>query len=150
MQTVEQLLRTLHKVQSLRARAGTPGEERAAAEAEERILARLHAIAGGRFAGHRKPPPEERVILHRFSIKDPWTRKLFFALLERDGFDPLFYPRQHAHTVRVRAPEGAMDRLWREFRGLSARLRRELEEVTDKVIRTELFAEDARAARQRP
>jgi hypothetical protein len=150
MQTVEQLLRTLEKVQSLRARAGTPGEERAAAEAEERILARLRAIAGGRFAGYRERPREEPAILHRFSIRDPWTRKLFFAMLERDGFDALRYPRQQAHTIRVRAPAEAMDRLWREFRGLSARLRRELEEVTDRVIRTELFAEDARAARQRP
>lgn len=148
MQTVEQLLRTLRKVQSLRARAGTPGEERAAAEAEERILARLHAIAGGRFAGRAEPPREERAILHRFSIKDPWTRKLFFALLERDGFEPLFYPRQHAHTVRVRAPEAAMDRLWREFRGLSARLRRDLEGLADRMIRTEILAGDARAARR--
>jgi len=33
--------------------------------------------------------------------------------------------------------------LWREFRGLSARLRRELEEVTDRVIRTGIFADAA-------
>ncbi|HEX5137149.1 MAG TPA: hypothetical protein VFY93_09265 [Planctomycetota bacterium] len=150
MQTVEQLLRTLQKVQALRARAGTPGEQRAAAEAEERILARLHATGGGRFAARPEPGRQERAILHRFSIRDPWTRKLFFALLERDGYHALRYPRQQAHTVRVRAPEAAMDRLWREFRGISARLRRELEEVTDRVIRTDLFAEDARAARQGP
>jgi hypothetical protein len=148
MQTVEQLLRTLRKVQSLRARAGTPGEARAAAEAEERILARLHAIAGGRFAGHAEPVREEPLILHRFSIRDPWTRKLFFALLARDGFEALRYPRQQAHTVRVRAPEAAMDRLWREFRGLSARLRRELEELADRMIRTEILAGGARAARR--
>jgi hypothetical protein len=150
MQTVEQLLRTLRKVQSLRARAGTPGEERAAAEAEERILARLRAVAGDRFAERRQPPPDEPSILHRFSIRDPWTRKLFFALLERDGFHALRYPRQQAHTIRVRAPEGAMERLWREFRGISARLRREIEEVTDRVIRTELAAEAAHAAPRRP
>ncbi|MFI5402353.1 MAG: hypothetical protein ACHQ1G_05400 [Planctomycetota bacterium] len=148
MQTVEQLLRTLEKVQALRARAGTPGEQRAAAEAEARILARLQAIAGGRFAGHRERAREEPSILHRFSIRDPWTRRLFFALLERDGFEALRYPRQQAHTVRVRAPAAAMDRLWREFRGLSAQLRRELEEVTERVIRTELFAAE-RGARRR-
>jgi hypothetical protein len=150
MQTVEHLLRKLQKVQSLRARAGTPGEERAAAEAEERILARLRAIAGDGFAGYRQPPREERAILHRFSIRDPWTRRLFFAMLERDGFDAVRYPRQQAHTIRVRAPEEAMDRLWREFRGISARLRRELADITDRVIRTELFAADAHAARHRP
>jgi hypothetical protein len=146
MQTVEQLLRTLEKVQSLRARAATPGEQRAAEAAEERILARLRAMAGGRFAEHRERPREEPSILHRFSIRDPWTRKLFFAMLERDGFEPLRYPRQQAHTIRVRAPAEAMDRLWREFRGLSAQLRRELEEVTDRTIRASLFAEE-RAAR---
>lgn len=150
MQAVEHLLRKLRKVQSLRARAGTPGEERAAAEAEERILARLRTIGGDRFDGYRQPPREERAILHRFSIRDPWTRKLFFALLERDGYEALRYPRQQAHTVRVRAPEEAMERLWREFRSLSARLRKELEEVADRVIRTSLFEEEARAARRHP
>lgn len=144
MQTVEQLLRTLEKVRSLRARAGTPGEERAAAEAEERILARLRVATGGRFAGFREPPPEEPAILHRFSIRDPWTRRLFFALLERDGFEALRYPRQQAHTIRVRAPEEAMDRLWREFRSLSAQLRRELEQVTERVVRSSLFAAQRR------
>lgn len=147
MQTVEHLLRKLQKVQALRARAGTPGEQRAAADAEERILARLRAIGGGRFAGYREPPPEEPAILHRFSIRDPWSRKLFFALLERDGFEALRYPRQQAHTVRVRAPAETMDRLWREFRGLSPHLRRELEEVTDRVIRASLFAEERAAQR---
>lgn len=78
--------------------------------------------------------------MHRFSIRDPWSRKLFFALLERDGFEALRYPRQQAHTVRVRAPAEAMERLWREFRGLSPHLRRELEEVTDRMIRNSLFA----------
>lgn len=134
MQTAEHLFRMLEKVRALRARAGTPGERRAAAAAEERILARL--------GGMKR---EEPAILHRFSIRDPWTRKLFFALLERDGFDALRYPRQQAHTIRVRAPEEAMDRLWREFRGLSAHLRRELEEVTERTIRTSLFAAERAA-----
>jgi len=140
MQSVEQLLRTLEKVRALRARAGTPGEQRAAEEAEERIVARLRAMAGAGFAGRREAPREERAILHRFSIRDPWTRRLFFALLEREGLDALHYPRQHAHTIRVRAPAGRMDQLWREFRGLSARLRMELEEVTERTIRTSVFA----------
>lgn len=134
MHTAEHLFRMLEKVQALRARAGTPGEQRAAAEAEERILARLRGMKR-----------EEPAILHRFSIRDPWTRKLFFALLERDGFDALRYPRQQAHTVRVRAPAEAMDKLWREFRGLSARLRAELEEVTDRTIRTWIFAAERAA-----
>jgi hypothetical protein len=149
MYAVEQLLRRLAKVQALRARAGTPGERRAAEEAEERILARLRAMAGRGFRDYRDAPFEEPAILHRFSIRDPWTRRLFYALLERDGFEAIRYPRQQAHTIRVRAPEAAMERLWHEFRGISARLRRELEEVTDRAIRTSLFAEEARAARPR-
>lgn len=143
MQTIAQLLRTLRKVQTLRARAGTPGEQRAAAEAEERILARLNAMSAEDFAAF-DAPPEAPAILHRFSIRDPWTRKLFLAMLDRHGFHPLRYPRQQAHTVRVRAPEEAMERLWREFRSAAARLRRELEQVTDRAIRAEAFAAGAR------
>jgi hypothetical protein len=144
MQTVEQLLRMLRKVQALRARAGTPGEQRAAEEAEERILARLASMNADPFAGARAAP-EGPAILHRFSIRDPWTRRLFFALLEREGIDAVRYPRQQAHTIRVRAPEETIERLWREFRALSARLRRELEGITDRMIRDELFAAGARA-----
>ena len=140
MQTVEQLLRTLEKVQSLRARAGTPGEERAAAEAEKRILSRLRAIAGGRFAEARERPREEPAVMHRFSIGDPWSRDLFFALLDRDGFAAVRYPRQQRNTVRVRAPRSAMDRLWREFRKLQAPLLREIGRITDDFVRAQVFA----------
>ncbi len=145
MQTVEQLLRTLEKVQALRARAGTPGEQRAAAEAEERILARLGAAAGSRFAEERTRAREEPPVMHRFSIGDPWSRDLFFALLRRDGFAALRYPRQQRNTVRVRAPRAAMDRLWREFRKLQTTLLDEICRVSDDFIRTAASA-DARAA----
>jgi hypothetical protein len=140
MPTVPQLLRTLAKVQALRAGAGTPGEQRAAADAAARILARLREIGGASFRLPPEPPREERAILHRFSIRDPWARRLFLALLERDGFDAVRYPRQQAHTVRVRAPEPAMERLWGEFRALSERLRRELREVTDRLIHSGILA----------
>jgi hypothetical protein len=136
MQTEERLLRMLQKIRALHARAGTPGERRAAGEAEERILARLRGMK------------REEAILHRFSIRDPYARRLFFALLERDGFDALRYPRQQAHTIRVRAPREAMDALWREFRGLSARLRRDLDQITDQVVREAVLATE-RAAESR-
>jgi hypothetical protein len=129
MHTEEQLRRMLGKIQALRARAGTAGERRAATEAEGRILARLRGMK------------REEAILHRFSIGDPWSRQLFFALLDREGLDALRYPRQQRHTVRVRAPREAMDRLWREFRGLQAALVRDLNEVTGRVIRASVFAE---------
>jgi hypothetical protein len=144
MQTLEQLLRTLEKVQSLRARAGTPGEERAAAEAEERILARLRAMSGGGFAGPRERPREEPPVIHRFSIGDPWSRDLFRALLQREGLSELRYHRQQRTTVRVRGPRDTMDRLWREFRKLQQILLAEINQVTDDFVRDTVLASAAR------
>lgn len=128
MQTEAHLHRLLAKVRALRARAATPGERRAAAEAEERLLVRLRGVQ------------REEAVMHRFSIGDPWSRKLFFTLLDREGFEALRYPRQHRHTIRVRAPRDAMDSVWREFRGLQAALLRDLEEVAGRHVRTAAFA----------
>jgi len=128
MHSEEHLFRLLAKVRALRARAGTPGERRAATEAEERIMARLHGIR------------REEPVMHRFSIDDPWSRDLFFALLEREGLKAVRYPRQQWRTIRVRAPREAMDALWREFRSLQRGLLDEIHEVAERVIRTAVFA----------
>jgi hypothetical protein len=146
MQSVEQLLRTLDKVQSLRARAGTPGEERAAAEAEGRILARLRAMTGGGFAaGPRERPREEPQVMHRFSIGDPWSQDLFRAMLQREGLSEVRYPRQQRNTVRVRAPRDTMDRLWREFRKLQSALLDEINRISRDFVRDTVLASAARS-----
>jgi nicotinamide mononucleotide adenylyltransferase len=124
MHSEDQLFRLLAKVRALRARAGTPGERRAAAEAEERLLARLRDT-------QRAQP-----VMHRFSIGDPWSQELFFALLDREGLQPIRYPRQQWRTVRVRAPRERMDPLWSEFRRLQRDLLDEIREVARRSIRT--------------
>lgn len=134
MQTTEELHRMLGKIRALRARAGTPGERRAAAEAEERILARLR--------GMQRAEP----VMHRFSIADPWSLELFHALLDREGLRAVRYPRQQWRTVRVRAPRETMDALWREFRRLQRELIADLGAAAERVIRTAVH--DAPAGRR--
>jgi hypothetical protein len=129
--TEEQLVALLSKVQTLHARAATEGERRAAAAAADRLRGRL------RKGAYDEPPVE-----HRFTIRDPWARKLFYALLRRDGFEPYRYPRQWRQTVMVRIRRSVVDaRLWPEFEDLSARLADYLEDVTDRIIATAVHSD---------
>ncbi|MHC4974551.1 MAG: hypothetical protein ACYTG3_19730 [Planctomycetota bacterium] len=129
--TEEQLVALLSKIQTLHARAGTEGERRAAAAAADRIRGRL-----------RKRAYDEAPVEYRFTIRDPWARKLFFALLRREGLDPYRYPRQRRQTIMVRVRRSVVDaRLWPEFEELSARLTEYLEDVTDRVITSALHSD---------
>ena len=83
----------------------------------------------------------------QFSIADPWARLLFMALCRRYGLEPYRYHRQRRSTVMVRLPKSFMDVvLWPEFRELQAELRSYLEEVTQRVIREEVYADTSDAA----
>jgi hypothetical protein len=122
--TEEQLVALLSKIQALHARAGTEGERRAAAAAAERIRGRL-----------RRGSYDEPAVEYRFTIRDPWARKLFYALLRREGLDPYRYPRQRRQTVMVRVRRSLVETtLWPEFEELRMRLTDYLEDVTDRVI----------------
>lgn len=126
------LIARLRKVESLYRRPGTPGERRAAEEALARLRARLGTEGPDPF--EFRPPPE-REVEYRFSIHDPWKRKLFFALLSRHGLVPWRYPRQRRSSIMVRVRASFVDRtLWPEFRRLSRMLERELESATEAVI----------------
>jgi hypothetical protein len=127
MTTVDEqtLIEKLRRIEALFAGAMTLGERDAAAEARERIQQRLAATE------HTDPPRE-----YRFSLPDPWTRKLFIALLRRYGIRPFRYKRQratHRHgsgsrVVRRRHPLP-------EFQELADTLTQYLADVTDRVIR---------------
>src|SRR5262245_43650743 len=126
----------LRKVEALFAGAGTEGERLAAEAALARIRARLAE------EGRREPPIEMQ-----FSIADPWARLLFMALSRRYGLAPYRYHRQRRSTVMLRAPKSFLEAvLWPEFRELEAELRTYLEEVTQRVIREEVFADTSDAA----
>lgn len=127
----ERLREKLRKIEALFSGAATAGEKAAAGAAAERIR-RQFAETSTREA------PED----FKFSIPDPWARQLFTALCRRYGLRPFRYPRMQRQTVMVRAPASVVNTvLWPEFQELSDALSAHLLEITDRIIREEVFAE---------
>jgi hypothetical protein len=107
----------------------------AAAHALERMRQRLAELS-------RADPPME----HRFSIADPWSRRLFLALLRRYEIPPYRYPRQRSTTVMARIPRRFLDEtLWPEFQELNTTLVSYLDEVTTRVVSQGVHADSSEA-----
>jgi hypothetical protein len=136
MQTDRQkLLETLRKIEALHAGAATPGERDAAASARERIQARLKSAA-----------QEERSEEYRFSLDNPWSRKIFVALLRRYGIDPYRYSGQRRNTVMARVPRSFVDRtLMPEFEEMNRALVDHLERITDEILSEEISRDTSEA-----
>jgi spore cortex formation protein SpoVR/YcgB (stage V sporulation) len=118
------LLEKLRKIEALHAGATTAGERDAAAGARERIRARLEAAA-------RDQRSEEI----RFSMDNPWSRKILVALLRRYGIAPYRYSGQRRTTVMARVPRSFVDEtLMPEFREMNQALFDHLERITDDII----------------
>jgi hypothetical protein len=125
----------LRKIEALFAGAGTAGERMAADAARTRVQARLAEL-------ERRGPPVEM----QFSMPDQWSRRLFVSLCRRYGLKPYRYRRQRLTTVVLRVPQGFVDQvLWPEFNELNRALRVFLDEVTERVIREEIFADASEA-----
>jgi hypothetical protein len=125
----------LRKIEALFAGAATAGERAAAGAAAERIRARL-----------RDSERRERAVEMRFSLPDPWSRRLFIALCRRYGLRPFRYRRMHRQSIVVRVPRTFLDQvLWPEFAEINAALSEYLADITDKVIRAEVFREAGEA-----
>ncbi len=125
------LIEKLRKLEALHAGTRVDGEREAANRAAEKIRARLAELRG------REPDVE---MLYR--LPDPWTRKLFVALCRRYGLMPYREPGRRHSTVVVRAPEAFHNQtLWPEFRALSQELRKELNALTESVIREAIHAD---------
>jgi hypothetical protein len=119
-----QLIEKLRRIEALFARPGTDGEKAAAAEAAERIRARLDEVT-------KLDPPVE----FRFTVADGWSRKLLLALLRRYGIEPYRYRNQRRTTVRARVSRRFVEEtLWPEFEEFSRVLQAHLSEVTDRII----------------
>lgn len=130
-----QLRAKLRKVEALFARAGTHGEKAAAGEAAARIRARLDAA--------RKT---ETLIEMKFSLGDLWSRRLFVALCRRYGLTPYRYRRQRHTTVMLKVPESFVDQvLWPEFQDLNEVLVTYISDLTDRIIRDEIFKDAGEA-----
>lgn len=125
----------LRKIEALFARAGTDGERTAAEAAAERIRARLDAFR-----------ETEGPVEMRFSLPDLWSRQLFVALARRYGLKPYRYPRQRHTTVVLSAPESFINEtLWPEFSELNQVLVDYLSQVTERIIREEVYAQTTEA-----
>ena len=135
MSSEAQLRDKLHKIEALFARATVAGEKIAAGAAAERIRAQLKEIG-----------TREQAIEVQFRLADPWSRRLFVALCRRYGLGVYRYPRMKRQSLVVRAPKSFVDQvLWPEFQQINAALSEYLAEVTDKIIREEVFREAGEA-----
>lgn len=135
----QKLLETLRKIEALHAGAATPGERDAAASARERIQARLASIA-----------QRERSKEFRFSMDNPWSRKIFIALLRRYGINPYRYSGQRRNTVMARVPRSFVEQtLMPEFEEMNRALFDHLERITDEIISEEISRDTSEAGEVR-
>jgi|SRR5215472_15942375 len=136
MTTEPQLREKLRKIAALFEGATTVGERQAAAAALERVRRALDT------AVKTQPVPETK-----FSLLDPWQRRLFLALCRRYGLEPYRYKGQRYTTVLVRVPRTFVDQtLWPEYLALSEALRSYLNEATERIIREEVYKDAGEAA----
>jgi hypothetical protein len=130
MPAEDRLREKLRKIEALYAGAATAGEKAAAGAAADRIRTKFESASR-----------TERAEEFKFSIPDPWSRKLFIALCRRYGVRPFRYSRMHRQTVLICAPASFVEQvLWPEFAELSDALTSHLLEITDTIIREEVHA----------
>ena len=135
MNAEQRLREKLRKIEALFAGAATVGEKAAAGAAAERIRRQFSETSS-----------REKSEEFKFSIPDPWSRQLFTALRRRYGLRPFRYTRMHQQTVIVRAPASFVNRtLWPEFEELSDALSTHLLDITNRIIREEVFATNEEA-----
>ncbi len=131
----DDLIRKLASIEALFAGASTQGERLAAGQARERILARLKEHE------QRDPPVE-----YKFTLHDMWSRRLLVALMRRYGIRPYRRRRQRHTTVMAKVSVSFVNEtLWPEFVELDKALQNHLDEVTDRVIRQGIYAQEAEA-----
>jgi len=103
----------------------------AAGAAAARIRARLKESEG-----------RERAVEMRFTLPDPWSRRLFIALCRRYGLRPFRHARMHRQSVLLKVPPSFVDQvLWPEFTAINAALSDHLADITDRVIRDAVYKE---------
>lgn len=122
--TEAELLRKLMQVEALFAGSTYAGEREAAANAREKLKAKLEELS-------KSDAPVE----HKFTLRDGWSVRLFIALLRRYGIVPYRKKGQHATTIMAKVPRGFLNEtLWPQFQQLSDTLAQYLNEVTERVI----------------
>jgi hypothetical protein len=131
----QKLIEKLQRIEALFAGATTKGEKVAAANALERIRERLKDV--------QKLDP---AVEYKFTLSDVWSKKLFLALFRRYGIEPYRYRRQKHTAIMARVPVSFVnDTLWPESQELNQTLRSYLDEVTNRVITTGIYADSSEA-----
>ena len=134
------LLEKLRKIEALHAGTTVDGEREAARRAADRIRARLSELRG-----------RELEIAYRYTLPDPWKRKLFLALCRRYGLKPYRERGQRYTSVMLRVPKSFQDKtLWPEYQALSAELDAHLDELTTRVIREAIDDDVSEASDEAP
>ncbi|MCF8113287.1 MAG: hypothetical protein K9K21_05490 [Desulfotignum sp.] len=129
------LVEKLKLIEALYSGATTEGEKEAAGNALERIKKRLKEI-------HKQDPPVE----YKFTLNNPWSKKLFVALLRRYDIKPFRYYRQRYTTVMAHVSKTFVDdTLWPEFQELNKVLQSYLEEITNKIISQSIHGDSSDA-----
>jgi len=127
----EEIREKLRKIEALFSRPGFEGERQAARAAAERMRQRLGDAERA----------EQNLIEMRFSLSSQWSRRLLVALCRRYGYEPFRYSRQRYTTVMLKAPEDFIhETLWPHFQKLDEALSEYLSEITDRLIKDEIFA----------
>lgn len=129
------LLEKLRRIEALYAGGTTAGERSAAEAALGRIQAKLAEL--------KETDP---AVEYRFPMPDPWSRKLFLALLRRYGLRPYRLSRQRRNTVMARVSKSFLNStLWPEFVALNAALRAHLDEITNSIIKEAISPDTSEA-----
>ena len=122
--TESELLEKLAKIEALHAGTTSAGERAAAAEARARLRERLASM-------QESDPPIEM----RFSVHDPWSRRLLIAMLRRYGIHPYRQSGQKRQTVMAKVPQRFVDEtLMPHYHASNAALYGHLSEVADRII----------------
>lgn len=135
-----ELLERLHKIERLFAGAGSHGEKEAAAGARDRLRERLADIVG-----------KEKAVEYKFTLPDRWSRRLLVAMLRRYDLAPYRYKGQKRTTVMTRVhPSFVKETLWPEFRELNEVLTGFVSDVTDQIIRENVWSDASEVAEHEP
>lgn len=125
-----ELREKLRKIEALFAGATTTGEHNAAQAALNRIKDKLSQLGS-----------TTNVEL-RLSLDNPWSRTLMIALCRRYGINPYRYRGQRRTTVMIKAPRHFLDEtLLPEFKALNKVLTRYLNDITERIIHTEIHSD---------
>lgn len=141
------LIEKLRRIEALFARPGTEGERDAAARARDRILERLGKAAPRTMA------PEDPPVEFRFSLNDPWSRRLLYALLQHHGYETFRRRGQRRSTIRAYVPKRFVHEvLWPQFREFERELREYFDGCTQRIIEQALSTpgRGQRSAAERP